>query len=401
MIRRGQSLAPRTGGTAALVGAVLLLVLVGSAGRANADAIGDPLPSSTQAWDVLATDFDGQHGRDIVITPHSASSGTAGGIYHANASGGWTLGWRFPAGDRHGCDAGDVDGDSRPDLYCELGSHQGTGSKLNNLFLQQPDGTFVDQAVAWGVEDAYGRGRRPLLYDHNNDGRLDLYTTVWGPRTDANLNVNRLFINKGTHFEERVTAATGRHGARCVTHGDWDGDGFRDLIVCGNDGDAGSTTLRLFKNKNGVGHRDVDFLLGDPIPWPLDAKLVDLSGDGLDDLVVVRKTRLQVRINLGTGNRFSQVTRQRALVEGQRALVEDLTGDGIADIYVTEGCDAAGVDAPDSFFVGSKFTRVPIEREAAEGCGSEAITAGKLLIFNGTEGLVGPVTIRDLPLPVG
>ena len=62
--------------------------------------------------------------------------------------------------------------------------------KSNELWIAQPDGTYLNQAAAWGVDDPYGRGRRPLLFNFNHTanfaGPPDLYITNFGPRPDAN-----------------------------------------------------------------------------------------------------------------------------------------------------------------------------------------------------------------------
>jgi hypothetical protein len=247
-------------------------------------------------------------------------------------------------------------------------------------------------AEAWGVTDPLGRGRRPLLYDHSGDGLLDLFITN-AERPDGTSPGNRLFINTGhDSFRERVTAATGNHGYRCVAHADFDGDARQDLVVCSSSG-----ALHIYKNK-GFGHRDVSFLTGNPVMNARDAQLTDLDRDGLPDLVVVLPTRVEIRLNRGFGQRFGVVARSVPLVDGQRAVVGNMTSDHRRDVYVTDGCSPTGQNAPDRLLVGPAWHAVTPAGDPVGGCGNELVDAGRLVVFNGTPGAVGPVTVRDYPV---
>ena len=70
---------------------------------------------------------------------------------------------------------------------------------------------------------------------------------------------------------------------------------------------------------------------------PRDATLADVNRDGWDDLVLVRRTELQIRLNQANLTRFSQVDFSTPLVDGKSVSVGDLTRDGFPDVYVVEG----------------------------------------------------------------
>ena len=81
-----------------------------------------------------------------------------------------------------GAELGDVDNDGDLDAAVVFG-HLAVGSNNVNpeaqpdaLFLQQPDGSFVDVAPAWGLADP-ARNRGLLLVDLDHDGWLDLIRT--------------------------------------------------------------------------------------------------------------------------------------------------------------------------------------------------------------------------------
>jgi hypothetical protein len=362
------------------------------------------------SWGVLVADFNNDGRDDQLVMRHSGAEdqiqlqqpdGTFR-PYDRAIPGGLQVG-HFPSADRHGCAAGDVNADGRTDLYCMLGGDGGEGVKSNELWIQQPDGTFAaNQAAAWGVDDPFGRGRRPLLFDFDHIGPAsDLYITNHGPRADGQRTENVLFLNNDApagRFTEKAVSATGSHGGVCVTSGSWDNDSFQDLVVCGDQ-------LHLFHNDADPGGGRVttqrDFLTGTPVAFPEDAKLADVNADGWPDLVIVTKTQLQVRLNLGAAAtptlRFPLGFSAR-LVDGKSVSVGDLTADGAPDIYVVQGSEpgpGGPRNAPDRLFAGPSWAEVGIPSvDTGTGDDSEFISiAGRkaVIVTNGRDFSRGPV----------
>ena len=152
----------------------------------------------------MDVDVDGTS--DVLLVPHVAQ---AARLMH-NDGGSFSLMATFPKQDRHGCAAADVDLNGLPDIYCSLGADSGTGTKANELWMQTDPGTFVDQAIAMGVADPYGRGREVAFVDANHDAYPDLYVTNEYPRADSIPSPNRLYINEGgrASVTRRSTAST-------------------------------------------------------------------------------------------------------------------------------------------------------------------------------------------------
>ena len=102
---------------------------------------------------------------------------------------------------------GDVNNDGLPDLYVSKGN---VGTELDhamrdpsNLFIQQPDGVFVEGADAAGLT-SFAVARGAALVDLNLDGLLDLVQVVRNEPVNVWRNVGT-----GRRGEPRSRWATG------------------------------------------------------------------------------------------------------------------------------------------------------------------------------------------------
>ena len=138
-------------------------------------------------------------------------------------------------------------------------------------------------------------------------------------------------------------------------------------------------------------------LTGAPVNNPRDVQVADLNGDGLDDLVIVYFGGVEIRLNRGFGLRYASISRSVSLLNGQRALIRDMTGDGGLDVYVTQGCGNSQ-DKPDVLLVGPAWNAVNPMVEPTGGCGNEVVDAGRLVIFNGTQDAIGPIGTSSYPI---
>jgi hypothetical protein len=163
--------------------------------------------------------------------------------------------------------------------------------------------------------------------------------------------------------------------------------------------------LNLFHNNNGIDTEAAprNFLLDPPVAFPQDATLTDVNGDGWDDIVVITRATLQIRLNLGAGNpnpRFP-ISFSAPLVDGKSVSVGDLTGDGRQDVYVVEGVQNGGPDGafnvPDKLFTGPSWSQLPIpQADVGTGDNSEFLTVGgrkALIVTNGRDFARGPIQL--------
>ena len=133
-----------------------------------------------------------------------------------------------------GIGIGDFDRDGFQDIFWI-----GGGDVADKLFINDGDGTFTDEAVAWGIGDPHC-GNTVAVGDYDNDGWLDMFVGSFGDPEDLDgeIGKNRLYHNNGDGTFTNVGVAAGvnqphdtRPGAWGAAWGDHDLDGDLDLFV--------------------------------------------------------------------------------------------------------------------------------------------------------------------------
>ena len=300
----------------------------------------------------------------------------------------------FPRRDRHGCATADFGGGGRPDIYSSIGACRGTCTARKELWIQRPDGTFVDRATEFGVADPGGRGREPTAINANKDGRPDLFT---GQEVGVEFpSPNRLWVNTVGEFVNPPGLPTDEIGNLCVTKGDFDLDGYDELVVCGKH------TFRVYDNEAGA-WSDATAAVGLPSWGRRDAELVDLNRDWGFDLVTV--TEFKLRVALNASGRFPKTSYELALADGRDVAVGDADGDRDQDIYVLQGSNAT---VPDLLLLNrgsgtsyERFSRLP-QATTGEGDRVQAIPRWKgtsraaFLVNNGFGQEPGPRQLIEL-----
>jgi hypothetical protein len=179
----------------------------------------------------------------------------------------------------------------------------------NQLWINQGNGTFKEEAVARGVAD-WGWSLAAGFCDYDGDGRPDLYVA-------NDFGEHHLYHNKGDGRFEDVThrAGTGDTGfGMGVTWFDFDGDGKPDLYVSNMYSTAGNRILgrgpgklskrdhetllkmargnTLFRNNGDGTFEDVTAALGGgKAGWAWSSAAYDYDNDGRPDLLVTNGFR--------------------------------------------------------------------------------------------------------------
>jgi hypothetical protein len=298
--------------------------------------------------------------------------------------------------DRHDCQAADFNQDGRMDIFSSVGADRGTALKCNGLFIQQPDGTFVDEAYLWNIGDSTGRGRWCAVLDANNDGYPDIFYGTDPVRADGLPSINRFYLNtgQGSFIDSPAMGLNLNIGSLSARTVDYNSDGWPDLLICPYTGG-----LRLFKNNQGHGFTDVSSILGPPVQ-ALDAVMVDVNHDNLLDLIVLTSTAVTLRIQNADGT-FAPPTTILKVKHGVALAVGDVNGDNNPDIYVV--CGRAGTaNTPDQLLIGNAsgiFTAQAIP-ETTTGSGEAAYPVDynnsgltSFLVLNGEVPYTGPIQL--------
>jgi hypothetical protein len=181
----------------------------------------------------------------------------------------------------------DVNGDGRADLLSAS-----TGSWLEN----GGDGdwaarrTFGDISGLNGIDFSSAR-----FIDIDDDKRVDLLTSTG--------QVTTLYHNDGDAFSTQSVAAIGAAfgGTSNVQFADMNGDGLNDPVELRTDGTV-RYRLNLGHGQWSTNWRSVTGLTISPTDVAR-AELEDLNGDGIADIVIVQETQLRYAINRN-GDRF-------------------------------------------------------------------------------------------------
>ena len=297
--------------------------------------------------------------------------------------------------DRHDCQAADFNQDGLEDMFCSVGADRGSTVKSNALYLQQPGGTFVDQAYQWNVPDPLGRGRYNAVLDANNDGYPDVYYGAESLRPDGMPSISRFYLNtgNGSFIDDPAMGLDLNVGSLCAHTVDYNSDGWPDLLVCGETG------LHLFKNEQGQGFQDVSSILGAPVK-AVDAVMADINHDSHPDLITLTPSRVAERLQKANGT-FAAQKLILTVQSGKTLGVGDVNGDNNPDVYVVGG-RIGTENAPDFLLLGDAtggFTTQAIPQTTVGG-GNRVYPIdhthdglGSFLVLNGQVPNRGPIQL--------
>ncbi|WP_394749443.1 FG-GAP-like repeat-containing protein [Spongiimicrobium salis] len=280
----------------------------------------------------------------------------------------------------------DVNNDGFLDIYCAVGGK--FGPKENQLFINNGDSTFTENAKAYGLADS-GNSVQSTFFDYDQDGDLDLYVANYPPspfnapnqyyrikKTFPKLEESdRLYRNDGNSFTD-VTEAAGLLNfglSLSATVGDVNQDGWPDLYVSN---DFSSPDLFYINNGDGTFSENLKEATKNTSFYGMGVDIADFNNDQLLDIFQVDMTaqdnrrskanmasmnpdlfwstvnsgfhyqymQNSLQMNNGTVNDglpdFSNVSRLAGISSTDWSwgpLVADLDNDGWKDVFISNG----------------------------------------------------------------
>ena len=278
----------------------------------------------------------------------------------------------------------DVNGDGFLDIYvCNSGDISGD-NKQNELFINQGNGTFKEEAEAYGLADK-GFSTHAVFFDYDKDGDLDAYLLNNSyqaigsfnkmqnerPKRDS-VGGDKLFRNDNGKFVD-VSEEAGIYGSIIgfglgITIGDVNQDSWPDIFISN---DFFEKDYLYINNQDGTFTESLEKSMRSISAASMGADIADINGDGLLDIFVTdmlpepqarlkqvttfenwdkftfnkshgyhyQYSRNMLHINNGDGT-FSEMGRL-ANVEATDwswgALIFDMDNDGKRDLFVANG----------------------------------------------------------------
>ncbi len=234
---------------------------------------------------------------------------------------------------------GDFNNDGWQDLFVLSG-----GNQPDKLYINNGDGTFTDQATAWGIDFVH-QGAGASVGDYDGNGYLDIYATSYCPAGQSpSPGHHRLYRNNGDGTFTEVAVAAGVNLAAPIADGfgsafgDYDLDGDLDLAMSGWAFQVGGN--RLFRN-NGDGtftnvttdlNYDVTQMRG------FSPRFADMDLDRYPELLFVsdfNTSRYFVNLRNGTFEDQTVLSQTGIDLAGMGTTVGDFNRDGYLDWFVT------------------------------------------------------------------
>ena len=198
----------------------------------------------------------------------------------------------------------DVNGDGLLDIYvCQVGDYKVIHGK-NQLFINQGDLTFKDEAHEYGL-DFMGFSTQAAFFDYDMDGDLDMY-----------------LLNHSVHSSRSYGASTLRY----------DHDSLAGDILYRNDEVNGKRFFRDVTTQSGINNSQIGFGLG--------VSVGDINNDGYPDIYIDNDFHENDYLYINNGNgTFSERLTESIKQTSRSSMgndVADINNDGLLDILVLD-----------------------------------------------------------------
>jgi hypothetical protein len=241
------------------------------------------------------------------------------------------------------CVQTDYNNDGWLDIYVPRGAWK-KAPQRHSLLRNNGDGTFTDVTAAAGVLTTVP-SQVAAWADYDNDGWLDLFVGAEAGATGAPAPPRSLLYRNrgdGTFEEVAVKAGVANEGLMCkgANWGDFDGDGYPDLLVANNVGPP-----RLYRNNGDGTFTDVAPQMGITRPqFGFSCWFWDYDNDGWPDILICGYN-LSAGLNEVLQSQFGLPHKGETL-----RLYRNLQGKGFEDVTQAVGLDRALAAMGSNFF---------------------------------------------------
>ena len=255
----------------------------------------------------------------------------------------------------------DINGDGWLDIYVCNSGGLGDADRANELYINQKDGTFKEEAEKYGLADK-GLSTQAIFFDFDHDGDLDCfilnnsYRPIGSFGYNRNLrnirdplNGDRLYRNDNGKFVD-ISAQAGIYGSEIgfglgVAAGDMFNTGWDDMYISNDFFEHDY----LYKNQhNGTFKEISDEALGHMSLSSMGSDMADINNDGLLDMFTTDMLP-EDDYRLKTTTKFDEFDVYNAKLKGDfhhqftKNCLQLNNGDGT----FSEIADLAGVNATD------------------------------------------------------
>src|SRR5437764_1402814 len=355
----------------AAMASVILLSSLFHSKSALADGFPAPSFAAARMFDVglrpfsaIVNDFNGENKLDLVVANEGSHPDHDGGgvsVFLGKGDGTFQAGANYAGTNLSTVTAGDLNGDSKPDLIVAYADGR------VSMLLGNGDGTFqAGSNSRAGTNPVFVAGS-----DFNNDGKLDLAIAHLGSPGSVSVLLSK---GDGT-FQAGATYAVGAQLVT-ITVGDFNRDGKLDLALangpstsCGGLGCVTTFDARvsvLSGKGNGTFEPAAAYNAG-VVPASLAAG--DFNGDGNPDLIEVDGYASVVLVMLGNGDGTLQAAANYDVGSYPASVAEgDFNSDGkpdlavanLANISVLMGKDDGTLQTPVNYSAGSQPVSVAV-----------------------------------------
>ncbi|MBO9200697.1 MULTISPECIES: VCBS repeat-containing protein [Niastella] len=207
----------------------------------------------------------------------------------AGRAGGW----------KTGVTMADVNGDGWLDIYVCYSGKVSDDARRNQLFINQSNGTFKEEAAAYGIGDK-SYSTQAAFFDYDNDGDLDLFLLNHSVKKIDNMELaryrdevdelagNKLYENIHNHFVDVSKKAGIRQNPLTFGLGiaiaDINKDGWQDVYVTN---DYNEPDYMYINNGNGTFTNKADVSLRYLSQFSMGVDIADLNNDALPDIITL------------------------------------------------------------------------------------------------------------------